>query len=493
MIVRELSEIPDLEVCAPAAPLKLSGTTAQFICWSSFAAGWLWTLYLLWHSPGTFTHDEIGHFVIARDAWHSPSLIFNDWGRAVNTLTYMIPALFGLTGVRIAATAMAAITVVFATKLANKLGAEYYFAVPIFIWFQLWYCDFSHAAITEIPFSLLMVLCAYFFVSGEFLVVSIAAGLLPYVRTEGIALALLWAAYCLWKKNWSGVFITLAPIVLVNSLARLFGAGHLTIYANAHPIGELQMKLYGVGGWSHYPKILINHVGLTVLVMALYAVAAILKQSARLLVFAFYGVYLVLHMAVFHFGLYGAGGDVRYVFPLAPAIGVAAAFGFEYLVTVCRSPETRAFSLNQKWFETAVIVALALILAVGVRYQVRPLDPEAVDAKMTADWLHQQELASHPVISTHVYLYYYLPLRVPLKPDLWQNPDLSAAKPGTIAIWDSHYSEIQGLPIASLSPSNGWELLQEFDYPPSGAPPDPTGYPQARFMVFEKHQPISHP
>ncbi len=482
LVVRESCEVP--------AALLQSAQAVRLVLWTSLTAGWLWTLFLLWHSPGTFTHDEIGHFIIARDAWQSPSLIFNDWGRAVNTLIYMVPALFGLTAVRVAATVMAAVTVLFTAKLAKKLGAEYYFAVPIVVWFQLWYCDFSHAAITEVPFSLLMVLGAYFFVSGEFLATSMVVGLLPYVRTEGIALAGVWVAYCLWKKNWRGVIITLIPIVLVNVLARLFGAGHLGMYTNPHPIGELQMKLFGVGGWSYYPKVLMNHVGLAVTVLALYSLTAILKQSARVLVFAFYGVYMAIHIVVYHFGLYAAGGDVRYVFPLAPAIGVAAVFGLEYIAEVCQSAGTR-FSFDQRRISIVFAMVLASIVAVGARYTVRPLDPEAIDAKITADWLRQQKLADHPLLSTHVYLYYYLPLRVPPRQDLWQNPDLLDTKPGTIAVWDSHYSELEGLPIASLSPKDSWELLREFDYPPTGTRADVNDYPPARFLVFEKRGPES--
>jgi dolichol-phosphate mannosyltransferase len=483
-------EVTDSDSRVPEAPVQL-GQTPRFVLWASFVAGWFWTLYLLWHSPGTFTQDEIGHFIIARDAWHTPSLIFNDWGRAVNTLIYMIPALFGLTAARVVATLIAAATVLFATKLAKKLGAEFYFAVPIVVWFQLWYCDFSHAAITEVPFALLMVLSTYFFVSGEFLAVSIAVGLLPYVRTEGIALALVWAAYCLSKKNWSAAIIALLPAALINLIARLFGAGHLGIYANAHPIGQLQMQLYGVGTWSHYPTVLINHVGLTIILLAVYALAAILKQSARLLVFAFYGLYMAIHMVIYHFGLYGGGGDVRYVFPLAPAIGVAAVFGLEYVASVFQSTGTRVYSFNEKQFRAVGVIALALIAAVGMRYQVRPLDPEAVDAKMTADWLREEKLTRHALIATHVYFYYYLPLRVPPKWDLWQHPEISTAKPGTIAIWDSHYSELFGLPSASLSPANGWELLREFDYPSTGTRPEVDGLPPARFLVFEKRSPES--
>jgi hypothetical protein len=468
-------------------------------------AGWLWTLYLLRHSPGTFTHDEIGHFVIERDAWRSPSLILNPWGRALHTLIYMVPALFGLTATRLATTLISAATVLVTAKLAKKLGSEYYFAIPIVLWFQYWYCDFSHIAITEIPFSLLMVLCAYFFVSGDFIAVSTAIGLLPYLRTEGIVLVLLWAAYCLWKRKWIAAVISLLPLALMNILARMvLGANQLGMYANTHPISQLQQQFLGTGTgpWSYYPRVLLYHVGLAIMVLAIYGLGAILQRSALLLVFAFYGVYMGIHMVLYHYGLYGAGGDVRYVFPLAPAIGVAAVFGLEYVAAMLHAASANLFSgSHQEWLTpAAVTVMLTLVFAVGVRYTVHPLDPEAVDAKMTAAWLQQEKLTDHPIISTHVYLYYDLRLRVPR--GLWTSPDVAAAKPGTIAIWDSHYSEIFGLPLALLSPANGWEPLREFDYPSAGD----TGGWHARFLVFEKegagihaatpasrlHQPTQH-
>jgi hypothetical protein len=470
------------------APAQLS-RIYQGVFWISFVGGWLWTIYLLWHSPGALTQDEIGHFVIARDAWHFPSLILNNWGRTGNTLVYMVPVLFGLTATRVAATLIAAVTVLFATKLAKKLGAEYYFAVPIVVWFQLWFCDFSHSAITEIPFSLLLVLCAYFFVSNEFMAVSIAAGLLPIVRTEGLALAAVWAAFCIWKKNWGAAVVALVPIVLFNVVSRLvFGASELGLFTNTHPIGNLQMQLFGVGSWSYYPKVLLKHVGLPVMLLAVYALAAILKRSSRLLVFGFYGLYMAIHMVIYHFGLYGAGGDVRYLFPIAPAVGVAAVFGLEYIVAACQAAGPHVFGSDQKWLIPAVVAAvLAFVLADGFRYTVRPLDAEAIDAKITTDWIRQNNLTDHRILSTHVYVYYYLPLRVPLKPYLWQDPDIADAQAGTVAVWDSHYSEITGLPAASLSPANGWELLRQFDYSSTGNPDQ-----KARFIVFEKRSQELH-
>lgn len=482
----ESSELVFPDSSVPIAPV-LSRRSAQVVFWVSLVAGWLWTLYLLWHSPGVFTDDEIGHFIIARDAWHSSSLILDSWGRAVNTLVYMIPALFSLTAARVAATLMSALTVLVAAKLAKKLGARYYFAVPIVMWFQLWYCDYSHAAIPAIPFSLLMVLCAYFLVSGEFVAVSVVVGILPYVRTEGIMFTPLWVVYCLWKKRWTGAIIALLPAVLINVMARMvFGASQLGMYINLHPIGNEQAKLFGIGIWSYYPKVLISEVGLSVLALAVYSLAEVLKESKRLMAFTFYGIYLAFHMVRYHFGLFGAGGDARYVFILAPAIGVAAVFGLEYIVALCQSAGTRIYRFDEKWLTPAVVaLALGLVVADGMRYTVRPTTPEAVAARMTTDWLRRVKLADQPILSTDVWVYYYLPLHV--QRTLWDlDPKaVSVAKPGTVAVWDSHFSDSYGLPISSLLPAYGWERLREFD-----APARRFGE-NARLLVFEKRTPKS--
>ena len=62
--------------------------------WVAFAAGLGWTL-LLWARAAPLSSvldDEIGHFVVARDAWSHPELILNVWGRAGTTLAFMLPA-----------------------------------------------------------------------------------------------------------------------------------------------------------------------------------------------------------------------------------------------------------------------------------------------------------------------------------------------------------------------------------------------------------------
>jgi len=67
---------------------------------------------LLFASDGTALQDEIGHYIISRDAIANPELILDLWGRTLHTILYILPAQFGLDGARLASVGLAALTVI---------------------------------------------------------------------------------------------------------------------------------------------------------------------------------------------------------------------------------------------------------------------------------------------------------------------------------------------------------------------------------------------
>src|SRR5882762_6399528 len=120
----------------------------------SFIAGLLWISYLFLNSPGVPVHDEVTHFFMSRDAWHTPELMLDLWGRPINTISYMPFAIFGLKYARLASIIFASLTVLLTIRLAKHLDVDYAFLVPTFLWFQPWFSDLSYACITEVPLSL---------------------------------------------------------------------------------------------------------------------------------------------------------------------------------------------------------------------------------------------------------------------------------------------------------------------------------------------------
>lgn len=473
------------------------GSYAAF-AWLAFAGGVAWAVYFLFAGGGYETGDSIAHFVISREAWHRPALMLHHWGRPINTLVYMPAALFGLWAARLTSLVLAALTALVTLRLAQRLHVQQAFVIPVLLWFQPWFVRWAvQPSLTEVPFSLLMVLSAYLFVSGRLLPASLIVGLLPLTRLEAIALTGLWAVYCIWRREWRGAALAILPVVVYAGLYKWnFGqlpGGSFPIIPTLSSASQLISRhtdLHGRSGWRFLLPVL-SGIGLPVAILALYGVPLIIRYTSRLAVFVWYGSYVLVHMVAFGIGMWAAGGNdqIRYLFPIAPAASIAGALGLKSVVDQVgdslgnllgrRAPPPHKLG----WLIMATCIAV--VLGAGLRQKPIPPDPEVAATEATVDWLRQQGMAAGPLVATHVLIHYYLPGHLlPVRPGvdpeaLWADPPPPAAMPaGTVVVWDSYFSPQFGLPHASLvSDPSRWRYLKTF------------AWSEGRFEVFRKERP----
>ena len=424
----------------------------------TFLAGLGWAAVMLWRSPGAPTHDEIAHYLIARHAWTDPLFILNVWGRVGYTLVFMPAAAVSWPASRVFALGLSCLTVLLAMRLARQLGVRFHWSVPLFCWFQPWFANLSFAALTEVPFSLLGVVGASLALDGRMVLAGLAFGLLPLVRHEGLLMVGLFAILCAARRQWPAVIAGGVPLAAYNVLSHLV-RGNWPFEVYLHP-KRPDIFDTGTGGWLHYFGPLLGEIGLPVAVLAVLGIAAMHRSNARLLVFAGYGAYLAMHVAVYHFSLFNSGGRIRFLFPLAPIIAIAAALGLEVALRALGGqtpprPPRRALA--------GLLLAGTAVAVMGVGLAARPhrVDREQRLTREAADWLHQEGLDRQQVVSTHAWLHYYLAL--PAEPGASRPPRLDMLGVGTVVIWDKHYSESWGLPRNRLEePGGNWELVRVF-------------------------------
>ncbi len=475
------------------------GQYPEAFVWLAFVGGLTWALYFLVAAKGVEGADPIGHFVISREAWHRPALMLHHWGRPINTLVYMPAAMLGLSAARVTSLVLAVLTALITMRLARRLQVQHAFVIPILLWFQPWFARWVvHPSLTENPFSLLMVLSAYLFVSGRLLPASLIVGLLPLTRIEAIALTGLWTVYCIWRREWRGVVLAILPVVVYAGLYRwVFGqlpGGDFpiipTFSSGAHLLAHAGTPR---PNWWTFVTQLLSGAGLPAVILALYGVPLIIRSASRLAAFGWYASYLMVHMVAFGIGFVAAlGGDqVRYLFPIAPAVSIAAALGLKSFVDqVCDSLEKLLGRRARRFGWLIMAACIVVALAAGLRQRPTSPDPEAVAVEAAADWLRQQGMSAGPLVSTHVLIHYFLPghllpLRPGVDPDaLWSNPPSPAAMPvGTVVVWDSHFSPGFGLPYDSLASSDliRWRRLKTFEFPYER--------PYGRVEIFRKEKP----
>jgi hypothetical protein len=394
--------------------------------------------------------DEIGHFLIARDVWVHPALMLNAWGRVGTTMAFAAPAAAGLEWARAAALAMSAATVLVATQVARVLGVRTLALVPVLLWFQPWFHRYANAVLTEIPFSLVMITACWAALTSRLAWASALFGALPLIRHEGIAVLGLWIVFLLAQRRPRLIGLAVLPLLAYQTaFALTYDTAPFAVYFHTKPT-----TTYGHGSWLHYVVPLARSIGPVVALLAAAGLVAA-RHNRRLLLFvAPFALYALVEAVIFRFGLFGSGGDVGYLLPLATAAAVVAAAGVDRMLASYRVP--------------AVTVAVSLLVIAtavwGLRTSPAHADRAAAPMRQAVHFLRNRGADMSAVTATHVWYFELAHVRLPVGDGLhspWSHPTRPGrTAPGGLVAWDCFYSNRFGLRWLRLRAARFHELAR---------------------------------
>lgn len=414
--------------------------------WVAFGAGLAWTV-VMWIRAAPFSSvldDEVGHFLVARDSWVHPQLLLNAWGRVGTTIAFVLPAAAGLDVARGAALAMSAATVLVTTAVARRLGVRALALVPVFLWFQPWFHFYGNAVVTEVPFALALIGACWAALADRVVLASLLFGFLPLIRHEGIALLALWIAFLIVRRRWWPIALGVLPLLAYQvAFSLVFHVELFAIYLHrtAH-------AAYGHGGWLHYVLPLGRSIGPVVALIALAGIAARRRDRMFAAFAAPFVVLVIMETVLFRFGLFGSGGNVDYLVPVATFVAVAAGFGGDL-----------ALKLAPK--RAAIGAAAVLALATGAyALRTKPAQADAAARPMSAAvrFLHDPG----NVTATHVWFFEMSGASIPPSDGLhspWSRPPRpTQLRSGSLVVWDCFYSGRFGLSWTRLRRAGFGEL-----------------------------------
>jgi hypothetical protein len=423
--------------------------------WVAFAAGLAWTV-LLWTRAGPFASaldDEVGHFLVARDAWVHPQLMLNAWGRVGTTMSFLLPAAAGLEVARAAALAMSAATVLIATQVARLVGVRALALVPVFLWFQPWFHLYGNAVLTEIPFSLVMIAGCWAALAGRMAIASLLFGLLPLMRHEGIAVLGLWAVLLLVRRRWRDLALAAVPLLVYQvAFSLAFEKAPFALYFRGTPSSP-----YGHGGWLHYVLPLVRSIGPPVALMAAVGLVVARRDRRVMLLAAPFALLVLVETVIFRFGLFGSGGNADYLLPVAAFAAVAAALGADRVLAAAPRHSMGA---------PAVLAGVLVLVTAGYALRTKPAhaDPVARSMSQAVHFLQARHTRMSGVTATHVWFFELSGTPIPAGDGL-HSPWSRVARPqhlaaGAIVVWDCSYSDRFGLRWSRLRRAGFVELAR---------------------------------
>lgn len=445
--------------------------------------------------------DNYAHYNIARWAFRYPHLFFDMWGKPVFTLLTSPFALLGFYWVRVFNITCGLLTAWLGFLTVRRWNSRYAFLAPAFILFTPLYFVMLFSGMTEILFSLLLMLSIYLFFRDFHILSAIAVSFLYFVRAEGILMIPLFLFALLLKKRYKAIPFLLTG-VLSYSLAGLLYYYHdfFWLFRNIPYTGG-EGGHYGRGTWYHFFQTMPEYMGYAGIVMLIAGTLSLLiefirngwrlKSESFFIILTvcgpFYG-YFFAHAVLWMIGEVSLG-LTRVMAGVLPLAGILGVRGFRFFADLLP---------RERWKLAMALLVILLTVVPGVtRYRSEFRGhPENEVFKKVAAWMRKSGNDRVKIVTHNGYLPFILGM------DPWdlQKIQYSFSDPvhagkglpdSSLVVWDAHLSPNEGqLPLDLLMKNPDFELVRIFN---PEVPFKVLGNNDFKIYVFRKIKNIASP
>lgn len=413
--------------------------------------------------------DSYQHYLMAKYSFQHPELLLDLWGKPVFTLLSAPFAAAGFIGINIFNILCAVGTSWLGYRIAKKLDLRLPWLAVFFTMFAPIYFICIISGLTEPLFGLILIASVYLFISKRFLWGSLLISFLPFVRSEGNGIILLFLLVLLLRRQWKAVPLLAAGTLAYTAIGYFY---HDDIFwlINHHPYqGE---SVYGKGDLFHFIYEAPAIVGKPLSFLFVAGIAALLirlirfkKQALQpffteefLLIAGACALYVAGHSYVHWKGISGSSGTIRVMAAIAPAVGLVALRGISDLFSL--------ISYHKVVMYPAMIVLLYFVITSPFRHYEIPMQRfgEEVQLAECSEWMKAEQLADRKI----VYFYPYLAYSLDIDPFNWEKrgilyeQGLNTEK-GSIIVWDSHFGPVECmLPLERMEADSTLLMLNRF-------------------------------
>jgi len=315
----------------------------------------------------TDTGDSVVHYFFARYAFENPMLFLDHWAKPFFTLLASPFAQFGFCGMKLFNGLAGLLSAWFAFRIAKKLNLKFAWLAIILVLFAPSYFVKLFSGYTEPLFGLILIASIYFVITEYALSAALLLSFLPFVRSEGLIIIMVFALYFLVRKNLKAILLLASGHVIYSLAGLLAGKSLFWIFTE---IPYHVVSVYGKGNFAHYPTQLLLILGVPIFLLACTGILVLLMDSTfvkinfltvsklevRLLVLGSFLAYFLFHTISWGFGLFGSAGMSRVLNAMVPLLAVISLIGFNFLISW---KSTGKFSLHALLYVPVIAYILA--------------------------------------------------------------------------------------------------------------------------------------
>jgi len=319
-----------------------SEKTEKKLLWFFLSALFLLQLLFIFLNEKTFGGaDSITHFQTAKFAFKYPELFLNHWGKPVYTTLSAPFAVFGFKMAQVFNLLAGLLTLWFVYKISKQIFSDGALYLVIFTAFAPIYFLLMTACLTEILFSLVLVISVWLFLKDRFIFAAIVLSFLPFVRTESIVILPIFAVAFLLKQKWVPVLFLITGTIFYSVVGYfVFDDFFWIVNRFPYPKGE---SVYGSGSLFHFIKksnYIFGIPFIALLLTGLYSwISDILKKfslkNESLILFIIitgsWLTYFAAHSFVWWRGMGGSLGLIRVIGAVVPLAALTALKGVQFV------------------------------------------------------------------------------------------------------------------------------------------------------------------
>jgi hypothetical protein len=441
--------------------------------------------FLAYHSDGTFdAGDGIRHYLVSRYSWIHPEQFLYSWGKPFFTIISSPFSQFGLLGINVFNIFCGIVSAFICFKIGIKLKLKYPLLVVPFLFFTPCYFPTLNSGLTEPFFGLVLIVSIYLFFEKKYFFSVLLVSFLPFVRSEGNIIILLFFVMLLYRKKlWHLPLLAFGTFLY--SVIGFFYYNDFFWIKNQNPYTGHNADIYGHGELLHFVK---NHNfiwGTTLGVLFVAGCVAIFyaltrKKTAEkkdevssflpeelVLIYGSFILYFVAHSIFWWKGLVGSLGLLRVMAAIAPCSAFICLRGFNLFA----NPLFKKFRL----LEYLVIpVVLFFVIYSPFKHDYYPfrLDAEQTLLKQAGSWYKSSVFARKKVYYLYPYFAHVLDVD-PFDPnkvgELWglypsiREWGIDAIPDSTVIFWDGHFGPNEcRIPLDTIMNDPNFQLIKSF-------------------------------
>ena len=435
--------------------------------------------------------DSIMHYLFARYAPVHPELFFDHWAKPIFVLLSSPFAQFGFTGMKLFNLSVSVLAFYLTFLTARELKMPNPILSVVFLIFMPLYYILTFSGLTEPLFALFLIGGIFMAVQRKFIAAAVIVSFMPFVRSEGLIIMVVFGLWLLAGKSWKYLPWLLTGHLLY-TVAGFFIYNDLLWVFTKIPYSSLEPK-YGSGPLLHFVNQLNYVIGVPIYFLTVAGIISylwhwtkktiLITPSETILVVTGFLLFLIAHSLFWNLGIFNSMGLKRVLLGVAPLISLIALRGFNF-ITLELLPGYRI----------AGRITGVLLVAVVAMFPFSG-NPAAIDWNREMKLTREQTMArvaamhmlEHPVPPRHKMLYTHPYLSEAMQVDHFDKKlrldlnkhTLNTLQPGDKVIWDNWFAVIEtNVSLDELLGMQG--LIREIDISSK------TGDREIRYVVFRK-------